>query len=774
MFLVMAQSLISNTLQQEESLIRIQSIMAEESFASRHALGKRICTEFQFFDATGRVQLAGCLKALSNLASHQKIQLPERRRAPIANRPRLLEGEIAIAPHLPTRLAELRPVELIVVTEKERPVWNTLIDREHPQGMTTFAGCQLRYLVRSVHGWLGAVGFSASALRVKARDRWMAWTESQRQENLHLVVCLSRFLIRPAVRCPHLASHVLGLALRRLPRDFESRYQFGPLMVESYADQGVAGTCLRAANFVGVGKTAGRGRQDRYKRFDKTIKTVYLYPLKADWRKRLGVPWVDQVPELLPGEGLNSEQWAENEFGGAPLGDKRLSARLVNSAQLMMQHIGHKINAGNPGDSSAIDGFYRLIEKPAESEVTVENILMPHRERSLARLRAQRVVLAIQDGTDLNFTTRPGCDGLQIVGKNQTGVTALGLHLHATMAVTDQGLPLGMLRLGFDSQTENAASIKKKTRRWLEAHQDLAQDLREVGGKTQVISVCDREADFFELFHNQRRYPRVELLVRAHHNRNLEKKDAKLFAEMSSGAADGNLDIEIEGLTLRPKSSRKKARPARRKRLANCELRFRSLSLPPTIKQAAPVKLSAVHLVETCPPEDETPVQWFLLTTAKVKDPETAAKIVGYYLQRWRIEDYFRILKTGCKVESLLFRTAERLQRAIAINAVIAWRIMVMTLLGRQVPDCDPEVMFSNEELNFLRDYAKKQKSPAPAQLGQAVKLVAQLGGYRARKHDHEPGSQIMWTGFNRLTSAALGHAIGFEAGKHYALNQPD
>ena len=129
--------------------------------------------------------------------------------------------------------------------------------------MTTFAGRQLRYLVGSAHGWLGAAGFSAAALKVAARDRWVAWTHSQRSGQLDRILCLNRFLIRPSVRCPHLASHVLGRILRRLPRDFEARYGFRPLLVESFADEGYAGTCLRAANFLCVGRTAGRGRQDR-------------------------------------------------------------------------------------------------------------------------------------------------------------------------------------------------------------------------------------------------------------------------------------------------------------------------------------------------------------------------------------------------------------------------------------------------------------------------------------------------------------------------------
>ena len=415
----------------------------------------------------------------------------------------------------------------------------------------------------------------------------------------------------------------------------------------------------------------------------------------------------------------------------------------------------------------AINGFYRLIEAPAGSETTVANILRPHRERSIQRMRGQETVLALQDGTDLSFATRPGCTGLQVIGKNQTKAASLGLHLHATLAVTDKGLPLGILRLGYDPVARPGAKKRPKTDRWHDGFVDITDAVREIGGKTRIISVCDREADCFEVFHAQRQRPRVDVLVRAKHDRTLGKNRAKLFATMSSGEPQGRIDVEIDGLTERPKSSKKKARPARRKRLASCAIRFCRVTLPATdaVPDAEPLTLSAVHVVEVAPPEDETPVQWYLLTSLDVPTAARAAEIVGFYLQRWKIEDFFRVLKSGCRVEHLLFRTAECLQRAVAINAVIAWRILLMTLLGRQVPACDPELLYTDAELAFLGDYARKHAMAPPDRLGHAVDLVAHLGGYRNRTHDPDPGSQIMWTGATRLTSAALGHELGHQSG---------
>ena len=116
-------------------------------------------------------------------------------------------------------------------------------------------------------------------------------------------------------------------------------------------------------------------------------------------------------------------------------------------------------------------------------------------------------------------------------------------------------------------------------------------------------------------------------------------------------------------------------------------------------------------------PGGEAPTEWRLLTTLDVRTAKDAAEVVGYYLQRWRIEDFFRVLKSGCRTEFLLFRTADRLQRAVAVNAVIAWRIMVTALLGRQVPDCEPEMMFTGHELDFLASYADEHGLSAPDRL---------------------------------------------------------
>ena len=375
------QSQILHTLRAPQSQARLEQIVAQGTLDSRAALGREVCAQFGFVDARGSAQLAGCLKALAVLETAGRIMLPAPRPHPQRPSPRCLEAPVPAPVEVPAQVRDVEGLRLVVVEEEaQRRAWNTLLATEHPAGHPPFVGCQIRYLLGSAHGWLGALGFSASALHLRARDTWMGWSDEQRTAHLHRVVCLSRVLIRPAVRCRHLASHVLGRVLRRVGADFEARYGYRPWLVETFVAPKHDGISFQAANFVCVGHTAGRGRCDRAHDGARTVKSVYLYELAPHWRRSLGVARVGAAPALSPGEGLDRAQWAANELGGAPLGDKRLSARLVRSAALLAQCPG-RARSGTP-DRAAVKGYYRLIDHPEQSQVTPAHIVAPHRART--------------------------------------------------------------------------------------------------------------------------------------------------------------------------------------------------------------------------------------------------------------------------------------------------------------------------------------------------------------------------------------------------------
>ena len=751
-----AQHQILRTLRAAPSqLARVMESFPEEG---RTGISRRVCEAFGFRDAIGRVQHASCLRALKTLEGEGTLALPAPRRRVRGPVPRLLDAPLPKPVDVPASLKDVRGLEVELVEDAaQRALWNTLMDAEHPQGAAMFAGQQQRYLINSEHGYIAALGFAASALYLKARDAWMAWSESQREAWRHHVVGLNRFLIRPSVRCKNLASHTLAKVLRRLPQDFERRYGYKPWVVETFVGPDQRGTCFRAAGFVFVGHTTGRGRHAPTNACTKARKAVFVYDLGGGWRQQLGVPYVEAYPRLEVGAGLAGDTWAKQEFGGAVLGHKRRTDRLVHSVAKLSRTPGELITANMDGDRAAVQGFYRFLEKANEHGITPEKILAPHRQRTIERMRTQKVVLCIQDGTDIRYTTRPACKDLDVIGRNQTTSKAEGVHLHATIAMDEEGVPLGVLRCAYTPNKE--AEHAPRTQLWIDGVQDVAEAASHLGGSTRVLCIMDREADVFAILEAQRSAGRADVLVRAKVNRSLGKKQPKLFARMREGSPAGYMEVPIARLSRRVKSGRVRHK-GRTARVARMEVRYCRLPLPaPGHRKAAPVPVSAIHVREVQPPQGEAPVQWYLLTSLDITTLEEAVDVVGYYVLRWRVEDLFRVLKSGCQVERLGMRQAKSLHNAITIYMVMAWRLLLMTLLGREQPTASPENLFTDSELRLLHALSEEYELPPPTTLAAAIRIVAVFGGYMHRKNDPPPGPKIIWRGYSRLEIGAKVYA---------------
>lgn len=766
------QNQIKRTLSRPEVVEHIRSVLDEKGHSNRTMVAQRLCEHYGFLDARGAAQTSSCLKALRELESRGLIQLPSPLVQWSPRSPKRLSGPVAPARDVPEEVGGLRGLRLILVgTEDHRRIWNEMMIREHPRGAGPLVGRQLRYLIGSEHGWLGAAGFGAAALQLQDRDRWIGWDSETRRSHLHRMIGLSRFLIRPDVHCHNLASFLLGMILRAVPGDFENRYGLRPWLVESFVDTTCfSGTCYRAANWVRVGCTRGRGRQDRHWRMAETLKDIYLYPLERDFRLKMGLAPDSGLSALAIADGLGADQWAEKEFRGAPMGDKRLSRRLVECADAKASQPGRAFSGVAQGDWPAVKGYYRLIDHPDEAAVNMENILAPHRERTIRRMKAQQTVLCIQDGSDLDYSNLDRCEGLGVIGSNQTGAKSMGLHLHSTLAVSPDGLPLGVLNARCMAPVSKAEEdirrscdipiAEKESFSWILG----LRDCMEVAGEmphTRLVSVMDREADFFELFDEQRRNPSVELLVRAKHNRSTTE-EGKLFDAVKQAEVRAHISIHVDRQSARPKRSKQKARPGRCARTAQTSLRYKQVELRPPVyhKDKPPIVLWVVHVVEDNPPEGEEGIEWYLLTTMKIQSVEEAERCLRWYCLRWRIEDWHRVLKSGCRIEEAAHKTAERLKRSIAINLVIAWRIMLMTLLGRETPELPVELLFSDLEIEVLNAYAKKKALKPPLLLGDAVRLVAQMGGYLGRKNDPPPGHQLMWHGHSYLQLLCEGFSL--------------
>jgi hypothetical protein len=539
------QNLVKQTLSQPASIEYVKELLESKQIPNRAKLSQKVCEHFNFVDARGHQQKSSCVIALCELAAAGNFILP-----PLADGKgnkgkgyslHRLSKPVPEPVDVPAKAGDVQGLKLVIVeTDEQKRTWNELMICEHPRGSSLFVGRQLQYLIDSDYGWMGGIGFAASALHLAEREKWIGWDHAQRKDYLHRVIGMSRFLIRKGVNCQNLASMVLGMVMKALPDDFENKYNFRPWLVESFVDTShFDGACYKASNWKLLGKSCGRGRQDRKKEASLSHKDIYIYPLIDDFRQRMGLDIIAGMGALSPTDGIDSDNWAENEFGNAPFGDKRLSERLVGIATVKAETPGVSISKAVGGDKAAVKGYYRMIEKPDESAFTMENILLPHRKMTIRRMQGQKTVLCIQDGSDINYNNLDDCEGLDVIGStNQTGVATRGLHLHSTFVVGTNGIPLGVLKARTIPRKErqkrdkhlyrNLPVEEKKTFTWLEHHRDMVEVAADMPN-TRLIDVCDREADFFELFDDQRCNPRVELLVRASHDRRIDS-ETKLFS----------------------------------------------------------------------------------------------------------------------------------------------------------------------------------------------------------------------------------------------------
>jgi len=273
-----------------QELERIRRLIARDAKLNRAQLSRIVCDELAWRMPDGRLKEMSCRVAMLKMHREGLITLPPPRKRNGNGRVRpALTSASDPQPPISAPVGELTPLHFhIVRTRTESSLWNELIERHHYLGYTPLPGAQLRYFVFSGERLLAAMGFAAAAWALAPRDRFIGWTAEQRQRNLRFVVNNARFLISPWITSRNLASKILGMAARRLPDDWEPRYGYRPLLLETFVDAArYPGTCYRAANWVDVGVTQGRGKLDRKKQRALPVKRIFLYPLDPSFRDRL-------------------------------------------------------------------------------------------------------------------------------------------------------------------------------------------------------------------------------------------------------------------------------------------------------------------------------------------------------------------------------------------------------------------------------------------------------------------------------------------------------
>ncbi len=720
---------------------------------SRVKLSRQVCEWLNWRSHTGRPQDVRCRVALLKLQRRGLIQLPIGRKAPPSRVMRRGVNTIISkieSPLISCELQDLGEVELISIKSsksKESRIWNEWMEKHHPLGSGPLCGAQMRYLIRSSrYGCLGGLAFSAAARRLRARDAWIGWDEEARKKHLEKVVCNSRFLILPYVKVPNLASHVLALSARQILLDWPLRYGIKPVLLETFVEQEkFKGTCYRAANWEAVGETCGRGRQDRKHRLQVPIKTVYLYLLDKEGCKVLCEGPPKPVSERPCSDQV--EDWAQEEFGTAMLKDERRKKRLLMIARDLYARPQANIPQACQ-TRSRVKAAYRFFE---HEETRMDKILASHYEATLSRVNKEKVVLAVQDTTSLNYSTHPATADLGLIGSKKEGT--IGLIVHDTMAFNLAGTPLGLMDIqcwardpedfGKKHLRHTLSIEQKESNKWLKSFRKVAEAQKRCPDTT-LVSVGDREADIYELFVLALSDPAgPKLLIRSEHDRLLADGQEHLWEQVEKKPVTGQQVLWVP---------RQKNRPGRE---AVLDIHFSAVRLkPPVCKpMLGEQQVWAVLAKERNAPEGVTPLEWMLLTTLEVTTFEQATEKLAWYAQRWGIEVYHKTLKSGCKIEIRQLGNADRIEACLAIDLVVAWRIFHLTKLGRETPDVPCTVFFEEEEWKALWTYKNQgpifpEKTPS---LREATRMVASLGGFLGRNSDGEPGTQTIWLGIQRL-----------------------
>ena len=272
-----------------EELEWIKRLLGGESL-TRRQLARRVCEQFHWVNGVGRLKEMSCRVALLRMERAGLIRLPvplhtNTNGRPSPDEPQIPQPErpltVALGPRASVRLE-------LVQTQAGAQWYRALMRQYHYLGAKPMAGAQLRYLIWSEDGLLGGLGFGAAAWMVAARDQWIGWSARQREQRLEGIVNNSRFLLLPWVQCRNLASWVLGRVARQLPPDWQQRYGYQPVLLESFVEEErFKGTCYQAANWLCLGQTRGRGKLEKSHNSVLPIKRVFVRPLRTDFRDLL-------------------------------------------------------------------------------------------------------------------------------------------------------------------------------------------------------------------------------------------------------------------------------------------------------------------------------------------------------------------------------------------------------------------------------------------------------------------------------------------------------
>lgn len=449
------------------------------------------------------------------------------------------------------------------------------------------------------------------------------------------------------------------------------------------------------------------------------------------------------------------DDWAKQEFRHASLADRRQNTSILRIVTSLARYPDRSFSAavGHAGRQAA----HRIFKHAGSSP---EGLTAGHARETARRCEGHRRVLVAQDTTMFVFKgDRPGLARLN--GKGARGI--LG---HSALAMTTVGVPLGLLHLELWGEPEDAPfdidprkfpEEERESQRWVRTMNAAAAAIPE---DVEAIVIQDREGDIFRLF-SEPRPKNVQLLVRAAHNREAteavvegeeEPVEGKLFDLAASGEAMGTMQVQV------PRKSARGDSAAMPERTALLELRAVEMKIQPPAGQRrkrGEQQVWVVSAIEETSEADVTPIKWVLVNTLPVTSTEQAEEVVGYYARRWLIERLHYTLKSGVGAENLMIDDGVSLANAIAIQYVIAWRLLHLTYVARHEPHAPAERVVTSEELTVLQAAAAEEVTT----VAQVVEAIARLGG-RLPYVKHPPGIKVLWAGWLQLQAMLRGYRL--------------
>jgi Transposase DNA-binding/Transposase DDE domain len=463
--------------------------------------------------------------------------------------------------------------------------------------------------------------------------------------------------------------------------------------------------------------------------------------------------------------------WIDQELAGCEFRDKRLKARFRKILNKLSDGIGRSIPLACR-DWASTKAAYRFFANPRVKE---SEILGGHFQATAERLNATKgPVLVLQDTTEFSYK-REDPQKLGLTRKSQVKrwehrrpkiVPVCGILMHSSLAVTTEGLPLGLMaakiwtRKKFKGSKSLARKInptrvpieEKESYRWV---QNMRESTALADDPSRIVHVGDRESDIYELYCEAAKLT-THFLVRIQTDRLAGDGSRKTSAEMKAVQVKGLHRIEVQD--DKGKISQ-----------AVLEIKYARVLVKPPIgkqKRYPDLELTIIYAQECGQPKGRKKIEWKIITNLPVRSRREAIEKLDWYALRWKIETFHKILKSGCRAEELKLRTADRLANLVAIFCVLSWRVFWMTMVKRTHPKAKAGTAFTSLEMRLLdRLVPTSRKIRNGKTLSEYMTKLARLGGYLARANDGPPGNTVIWRGLSRLTDIELGYELAQNCG---------